>query len=773
MRRTSWAASGRTSSRSSRPGGDPNRSLPPFAGGAADQERGIPFLNANLNKRSIVLDVNDRADRETFKSLIDRADIFIEATPPGYLDSLGLGEAALRASNPGLVTVSITPFGQEGPYSHFIGGDAVAAAMSGLMMSQGDNERAPVVPPCQMSYQLAGIESAYLAVAAVRHRRRTGAGQRIDVSLQEALTFATVSSVARYSQRSEIATRPGTAGGASNIYRCRDGGYAALAIFMTGHWHVLTREWMEDPVLSEAEWDSSQYRTDNQDVAQVLIGEFVAQLDRDDFVAEAQRHGLACSPVNTFEDFVTSRHMRERGWFQMVEHPVAGRYEAPGPPVALERTPFSVRRPAPLLDQHRDEVLAELATVQPRGRTSPADPAAAGDAPLLEGIRVADITRAFAGPIGTMFLGFYGAEVVKVESSSLEANREPNRPVFADLNRNKVSCTIDLRSQDGKDLFKRLVAESDVVVDNFSAEVMRRFGLGWEDLRQVKPDIIQIGMPGMGSTGPLNSWVTYGNQLQAYTGLTLLWGHPDSEMSAHAKGVMPDYVGAAFVALSAAAAIEHRDRTGEGQFIEISQVDGQGALMGPPVLDYTINGNSWGSVGYDEPLTADLAPFGAYPCSHADNWIVVACESDEQWSAMKAVMGNPTWAENPDFADAAGRRANRDEIDHELAEWTRGFSPQQALRLLQGGGVPAGIAMNGEQLFSDVHLRSRSHLVEVDAPPWGVLTYQGLPALPARSKASAAVRAPWIGDHTDYVMKEVLRLSDDAIAAGREAGVIR
>ncbi len=755
------------------PGGDPNRSLPPFAGGTAGPERSIPFLNANLNKRSIVLDVNEAADRKNVRALIDRSDILIEATPPGYLDSIGLGETALRDSNPGLVTVSITPFGQDGPYSHYLSGDAIAAAMSGLMMSQGDNERAPVVPPCQMSYQLAGIESAYLAVAAVRHRRRTGSGQRIDVSLQEALTFATVSTVARYGQRSEIATRPGAAGGASNIYRCKDGRYAALAIFMTGHWRVLTRGWMEDPILSDDEWDSSQYRTDNQDVAQVLIGQFIEQFDRDEFVAEAQAHRLACSPVNTFEDFVTSQHMRERGWFRTVDHPIVGRYEAPGPPATLERTPFAISRPAPLLDQHRDEILAELTSVPPRGQTSAADPAAAPDAPLLEGIRVADITRAFAGPIGTMFLGFYGAEVVKVESTSLEANREPNRPVFADLNRNKISSTIDLRSQDGKDLFKRLVSKSDVVVDNFSAEVMRRFGLGWNDLRQIKPDIIQIGMPGMGSTGPLNSWVTYGNQLQAYTGLTLLWGHPESEMSAHAKGVMPDYVGAAFVALVSAAAIEYRDRTGEGQFIEISQVDGQGALMGPPVLDYTINGNSWNSVGYDEPLTANLAPFGAYPCSHPDSWIVITCESNQQWDALKAVMGAPTWAENPDFADLAGRRANRDEIDHEIAEWTRAFSPQQALRLLQGGSVPAGIAMNGEQMFNDIHLRHRSHLVEVDAPPWGVLTHQGLPAIPARSKASAAVRAPWIGDHNDYVLKDILELSDDAIKAWQEAGVIR
>ncbi|MDP6824368.1 MAG: CoA transferase [Dehalococcoidia bacterium] len=755
------------------PGGDPNRSLPPFAGETPDPERGIPFLNANLNKRSIVLDVNAPADQLTIKSLIDRADIVIEATPRGYLRSVGLDDDELRKLNPGLVTISITPFGQHGPYSDYLGGDAVAAAMSGLMMSQGDNERAPVVPPCQISFQIAGIESAYLALAAVRHRRQTGIGQRIDVSLQEALTFATVSAIPRYSQRSDIPTRPGPTGGAANIYRCKDGGHAALAIFMTGHWHVLTREWMEDPILSDPEWDNPQYRTDNQDLAQVLIGQHVEQFDRDEFVAECQKRGLACSPVNSFEDFVTSDHMRDRGWFQTINHPVVGAYQAPGAPVKLEKTPFSVSRPAPMLDQHREEIFSEIGSVPVKGVTTATDPSVSPDAAMLDGIRVADVTRAFAGPIGTMMLGFYGAEVVKVESASLEANREAFRPVFPDLNRNKLSCTVDLRSDGGKELFRQLVAVSDVVVDNFSAEIMRRLGLGWDDLRKFKPDIIQIGMPGMGSTGPLSRWVTYGNQLQAFSGLTLLWGHPESEMSAHAKGVVPDYVGAAFVAFSTAAAIEYRDRTGEGQFIEISQVDGQGAMMGPPILDYTINGNSWGSVGYDEPLTANLGPFSAYPCSHPDAWIVIACENDDQWAKLQAVMGGPTWAADPRFADLSGRRVNRDEVDHEIGEWTQAFTPQQALRLLQAGGVPAGIAMNGEQLFNDLHLRQRGHLVDVTEPPWGTLTHQGLPAIPEVSSASAAVRAPWLGDHNDYVFGDVLGMSSDDIKAQEESGAIR
>ncbi len=756
------------------PGGDPNRMHAPFAGDITDLERGIPFLNANLNRRSIVLDVVNDAERATLEKLIERADILVEATPPGHLAALGLDDDRLTSLNPSLITVSITPFGQSGPYSHFAANEAVVSAMSGVMMSQGDDARAPVVLPCQIGSQLAAVHGAYLAIAAMRHRRATGRGQRIDLSLQEALTYAGVSAIARYSQRSEIVTRQGSSGGPANIYRTKDGKYIQLAIFMTGHWRVFSRTWMEDAILSGDDWDSSQYRTDNEDLAQVLIQSFVEQYDRDEFVEEAQRRGLACCPVNTFEDFVTDDHMRQRDWFQTVTHPVVGEYQTPGQPFIMSATPWAQPRPAPLLDQHRDEILGEIADLQPRRETGTSAPnGPAPDTPLLDSVRVTDITRAFAGPIGTMFLGFYGAEVIKVESESLEANREPTRPLFPDMNRAKLSCTIDLRSDGGKELFRDLVRKSDVVVDNFSATVMRRLGFGYEELSAINPRIIQIGMPGMGTTGPLNDWVTYGNNLQAITGLSLLWGHPDSPMQSHAKGVIPDYVGAAFVALAAIAALAHRDVTGHGQAIEIAQVDGQGSVMGPAILDYTINNRIWGSVGYEEPMAAHYAPFGAYPCRYPDTWIVIACETDGQWRALTQVMGAPHMEDDLRFHDGAGRRTNRDEINHEITAWTQSFTPRQLLHMLQKVGVPAGIAMNGEDLYHDPHLRERGHVVQVTHSPWGLLSHQGLPAVPSLSRATAAKPAPWIGADNDYVYKSILELSDDDISNGVKSGVLR
>jgi len=752
------------------PGGSPDRLLPPFAGDIEGPDRGIPFLNANLNKRSIALDVPSTVDAERFASLLAAADLFVEATPPGELASLGFDDARLTALNPRLVRVSITPFGQWGPYSGYSGNDPVAAAMSGIMTNQGDDERSPVVLPCQMSYQIAAIEAAYLALAGLRHARATGAGQRIDVSLQEALTFANVQSVARYSQRSEVVKRPGKEGGAFNVYRCKDGKYVFLAIYFAAHWHELTRSWMNDAVLSEPEWDVGQYRTDNVDVVQMIIGEFAARFDAAEFVEEAQRRGLACTPVSDLAGFVGSEHMRERGWFQAVEHPVVGTYEAPGPPIILSRTPYRVSRPAPTLDQHREEILAELGSRAPAVPTTVVAPSKDGG--MLEGIRVADLTRVFVGPIGTQMLAFYGAEVVKVESADLPANRDTWRAIYPDMNRNKLSCTIDLRNEGGKELFKRLVDVSDVVVDNFSSGVMGRLGVGYEDLIKRKPGIIQIGMPGLGSTGPLRKWVTYGNSLQAYTGLVHLWGHPESPMEAHAKGTLPDYVGAAFMALATMAAIEYRDRTGEGQSLEICMVDGQGSLLGPAILDYTINGRAWGPVGYDEPLNARLSPYGCYPCRNPDTWVVIACESDDDWRSLVTAMREPPWVAEGRFDTHGARREHRDELDRHIAVWTAQLTPHQALRVLQTNGVPAGMVMNSEHLYHDPHLRARGHLVEIDEPPWGRLTHQGLPGIPSVSRASASSPTPWPGTDNAYVFGTILGMSADAIADGETSGAI-
>ena len=755
------------------PGGDPNRLLPPFAGNIEHFERSLTFIHANTNKRSIVLDLQRESDRETFAKLLASANLFVEATPLGYLEEFGFNDQRLREMFPALVIVSVTPFGRTGPYRHYKGSDAIANATGGFLFGQGDNAKGQCTAPSHLAYQMAGAMAAMLALAGIRHARETGAGQRIDVSLQEALTFTNSSSIARYTRENRLERRPGGkayGGAGTNIYRCKDGRYVHFTTNMPHMWKEFAQNWMTDKSLAGPEWENPRYRDAHADEVARAFGNFIGQFNADDFANQAQARHLAAAPLNTIGQFVECEQNRVREWLQEVDHPVIGKYKAPGEPMRFSLTPMRVRRPAPLLDQQRKEILAELEKLSPNPSGNSRDNTARQ--PMLNGLRMADLTQQYAGPLGTALLAYYGMEVVKIETGTI-SSKEREAAVHACMNRAKLGCTLNLRNPDGKELFKQLVAKSDVVVDNFSSGVLERLGFSFEVLQKINPGIVQAVMPGWGLSGPLKSWVAWGWQLLAYTGIMRLWGYPDSPMETRCKIAWPDRVGSVTMALGVLAALEYQSRTGKGQFIEAGMLEAQGSMMGPAILDYTVNGNEWDAMGYREVLGEAYAPYGCYPCYGVDNWIIIACAGDEQWQTMVSVIGKSSWAADPHFASKSGRKEHRDELDRMLSEWAHKYTAKQLFRMLQEAGIGAGIPSSGEDLFHDIHLRSRGHIVESEAQPWGKITHHGLPGIPSMSAASAARPAPWIGAHNAEVFGRILGLSEERIEELKKAEAIK
>ena len=756
------------------PGGDRNRMLPPFAGNIEHPERSLTFINANTNKRGIVLDLERESDREIFAKLLGSANLFVEATPVGYLEKYRFDDERLKQINGSLVTASLTPFGRTGPYRYYKGSDAIANATGGFLYGQGDNTKGQCTAPSHLAYQVAAAMAAMLALAGIRHARLTGAGQRIDVSLQEALTFTNSSSIARYSRENRLERRPGAkayGGAGTNIYRCKDGRYVHFTTNMPHMWKEFAQNWMSDKSLAGPEWENPRYRDEHaQDVAKGFA-EFIGGFNADDFANEAQSRHLAAAPLNTIGQFVNCEQNRVREWMQEIEHPVIGKYKAPGAPMRMSLAPMRVRRPAPLLDQHRKEILAELETVVSNTRVNGTNETEARR-PMLAGLRMADLTQQYAGPLGTELLAYYGMEVVKIETGTI-ASKEREAAVHACMNRAKLGCTINLRTPEGKELFKQLVAKSDVVVDNFSSGVLARLGFSFDALREVNPGIVQVVMPGWGLTGPLKSWVAWGWQLLAYTGIMRLWGYPDSPMETRCKIAWPDRVGSVTMALGVLAALEYQARTGKGQFIEAGMLEAQGSMMGPAILDYTVNRNEWDAMGYGEILGARYAPYGCYPCYGTDNWIIIACASDEEWQSMVKLIGKSSWAADSKFATLAGRREHRNDLDQKLSEWTPKYTAKQLFRMLQQSGIAAGIPSSGEDLFHDIHLRARGHIVETEAQPWGKMTHHGLPGIPSLSAADAARPAPWIGAHNDQVFGEILGLTKERIEELKQIEAIK
>ena len=757
------------------PGGDPNRWLPPFAGDTEHPERSLPFINANTNKRSIVLDLkNNSEDRELFAKLLGSAQLCVEATPLGYLENFGFTDEEFRNKYPSLVIVSLTPFGRNGPYRHYKGSDAIANACGGFLFGQGDDTKGQCTAPSHLAYQVAACVAATLGLAGIRHARLAGIGQRVDLSLQEALTFTNSSSVARYTRENRLERRPGSknyGGAGTNIYRCKDGRYVHFTTNMPHMWREFAQNWMTDSTLAGPEWENAKYREAHSEEVSKAFGDFIAQFTADEFANEAQRRHLAAAPLNTVGEFVDCEQVKAREWLQEIDHPVIGRYRAPGFPMRLSLTPMRVRRPAPLLGQHQKEIVVELAR-----RIPPVEEPVVLDGrvrrPMLEGLRMADLTQQYAGPLGTEILAYYGMEVIKVESNAV-ASKDREAAVHADMNRAKLGCTINLRHPEGKDLFKQLIAVSDVVVDNFSSGVLERLGFSFDTLQQINPRIVQAVMPGWGLTGPLKSWVAWGWQLLAYNGVMRIWGYPESPTESRCKIAWPDRVGAVTMTLGVLAALEYQHRRGQGQFVEAAMLEAQGAMMGPAILDYTVNGREWDAMGYGEILGEAYAPYGCYPCRGEDTWVIIACASDEEWQNMIGLIGESSWAADRRFSQKNGRKKHREELDRRLSEWTRKWTPRQAFRLLQEAGVAAGIPMSGEDLYYDIHLRERGHIVETDAAPWGKITHHGMPGIPSLSHATAARPAPWIGAHNNQVFNQILGLSSEKIEELKTSGAIK
>jgi crotonobetainyl-CoA:carnitine CoA-transferase CaiB-like acyl-CoA transferase len=750
------------------PQGDPARQMAPFAGDIQDLERSLYFLNFNANKRSVVLDFETDDGRESLRKLASSADVLVEGFTPGYLDGLGLGYETLSQVNPALVFASVTPFGQTGEYAKFQGAELVTQAMGGLLYIQGDDNKPPCYAPCDQASQLASLHAAYGALTALKVRSQTGRGQHVDVSMQDVVGHL-LFSVAQYAFSHEIIRRTGaTATIAPNgYYACKDG-YASLAIFFPHHWNTML-EWMDIEALKDPIWQDLDFRRSNPDIVNMFVSEFISGFTVDDFVREGQARHLTVSGMSTMQGFVKDEHINSRDFFRNVSHPDIGDYATTGAPYRLSGTPWASLRPAPTLGQHTEEVMAEGS--RPINSSETTDNSTIHGCPL-SGVRIVDFARVWAGPYATRYLGDLGAEVIKVENENfLDGGRisPDSSPMFSEINRSKLGVTVNFREADGADLIRELVSVSDVVLDNFAAGVLDRRGLGYDDLRKIRPDIIMISMPGYGNDGPYSSYVAYGQSLMAYAGLSMLWGFPDSPVDTRPSVHYSDFISAAHGAFVLMAALEHRAQTGEGQYIEIPQAETLAATMGVALLDLSVNGRSWDAIGNRSP---SFAPHGCYPCRGDDQWCAISCLTDDHWNALSEAMDAPELVSDPRFECLDARLQNQDALDEIIGNWTQAFTPHQVMWNLQSVGVPAGVVQNGEQLYHDMHLRSRDFIQRIEHSGWRTLEHSGIPVKLSDTPGAIVRGLPGLGQHNSSVFGDLLGVESAELDRMASAGVL-
>lgn len=401
----------------------------------------------------------------------------------------------------------------------------------------------------------------------------------------------------------------------------------------------------------------------------------------------------------------------------------------------------------------------------------------------LEGVRVADFCWVWAGPYSTMLLANLGAEVIKVEGHKRTdltrhgvvwplpdpAPQElpPNQGMSLNsVNMNKKSVTLDFTKPEGVELAKRLAAMCDIVVDNMRAGAMIRLGLGYEELRKLRPDIIVVSASSRGQQGPHKDYAGYATIHQAVGGGAYTTGYPDGEPSTSGGDV--DLINATTTAYAALAALYHRMQTGEGQFIDYSQCEGVSSMIGDQLLGYELSSEVPERMGNSHPK---YAPHNVYRCWGVDHWLALEVHSDEEFAALSNIIGMPELAKDPRFADMASRKENEAELDRIIEEWTRQRDRDWMANEFCQAGIAAAPSRDWRDLYADPHLRARNVFVTVDHPELGKLELVGAPwkmsdyEMPERY-------APLLGEHNDYVLQELLGLSEAEVAELRRNDVI-
>ncbi|MFC1904287.1 CaiB/BaiF CoA transferase family protein [Chloroflexota bacterium] len=387
---------------------------------------------------------------------------------------------------------------------------------------------------------------------------------------------------------------------------------------------------------------------------------------------------------------------------------------------------------------------------------------------ILEDIRILDFTWVLVGPYATRILADFGAEVIKVQPLMPEAPDRFDRGYYNTWNRNKLGITLNLNEPQGVALAKKLVGISDAVVENFAPRVMANWGLDYPRLKELKPDIIMLSMSTMGQTGPWRDYTGFGPTVHAFSGMTYLTAYPDKPPAGLGFSYA-DHVAGMMACLALLGALEYRQRTGEGQYIDVSQVEAMTSLLGSAILEYGASGKPVEPVGNS---STEAAPHGVYRCRGDDRWCAIAVFTDDEWQGFKRALGDAPWLEDERFVSLSGRLENAEELDKLVEAWTKEHTAEEVMALLQEHWVAAGVVQNASDLANDPQLKERGFFIELNHPEMGKTISDATPIRLSENPARYRRAAPVLGQDNDYVYRQLLGMSQKELDKLKEQGII-
>jgi crotonobetainyl-CoA:carnitine CoA-transferase CaiB-like acyl-CoA transferase len=744
-----------------RPGGAASRACVPLHDGVS-----LHFAWRNANKRGATLDLASAAGRARLDALLASCDVLLESTDARERTAHALAPAALAAAHPHLVHVSLTDFGQTGPYADWVASDAVLEAMSGMIFKAGLPTKPPLIPPVPLAHDVASVTAAFATLLALWQRRAAGFGQHLDFSLLLGTAQTTDWSFPNASLLREkglpvMEVRNGS-GPVYTIYKCK-GGYVRLVVLSPRQWRAMW-EWLGKPEeFADPHWEQFPARLMNADLLTKRYEAHFAELTMEEVSAEAQRRGIVCTPVLRPGEVLENVHLRSRGTFVEAQ-------AAPGLPsgpiasgfLSLDGVRQGFRSPAPAAGQ---DDLADFSDGAPK-RAAPSGPRPAPALPLA-GLRVLDFGIGGVGVEASRLLAEYGADVIKIESRTYPdfirtVTGGWTSPSFVSSSRSKRSFGVNVKQPAGLAALKQLIARADVIIENSATGTMDDMGVGWETVQALNPRCVMVSSQLLGQRGAWKDWIGYGPSTQPIGGLVHLWNYADQDFPAGSGAIFPDHLAGRVCALAALAALLRRERTGVGGLAEVAQIEAVTGMLAELLLK---EGLAPGSVKPRGNRSEQGAPWGAYPCAGEQQWCVISVRSDAEWRALCAAMGEPGLAGDARFASASGRLAAQDELDARICAWTRAQGKREVAALLQRHGVPCGPMLTGTDQLDDPHYQAWGYARFVEQPGVGRMALEG-PAFAASGMSDVAIApAPELGAHTREIARTLLGMSDAQIEA--------
>ncbi|MCH2657000.1 MAG: CoA transferase [Dehalococcoidia bacterium] len=760
--------------------GSPLREAP------GDTPFSAPFEYLAMYKQSITpkLDQYGLPDSE----ILNSADIIIEEFD-GNLNNELKRLSEIQKKNSHAIIVVCSPFGLTGPYKNFCSSDLINWAMSGYAFITGKPNRTPLQGGGPWCSYVAGTTAAVGALSAARANRFSKQSEIVDVSVFEAMAALHQWSFVLYTHQGVVKQRSGNYHAESHhplgLLACKDG-WVAIAVSLAQQWENFCLAIEQPELLIDPKFRSGGLRFDNANELNKLITPWLNERTQDEIVSHLQKWSVPASPVLSIEETLKEPQLKHRN-FWIERKDLKKNIYSPSLPVKMQTTPNSPAV-APKLGEHNAQIKSLVSAKQKTGKKP-----VINDLPLA-GMRVLELSIAWAGPLTGRFLADLGADVIRIEHrnsrgigippggftelvtgkestqdwkwgelappdirSGIYPDADPGeRPwnrqgTLNKMHRNKRSLCIDLKTEEGKKIFRELTKQSDIVLNNYRPRAMERLGLDYKNLKVINEKIICMTMSGYGATGPLRDHASFGPILEAHSGFAMMTGYGDG-IPMKLGAAFPDGVAGLVGAYALLDALHEREVSGQGQNIDLSQLETYLSIAGEKILSSSFTQKAPTATGNRSEI---FAPQGFYPCKGNDNWVALTIKNEQSWSKFIDLINNSE-LKNTALVNLNERQKQHDLIDKAISLWTSTKDKFEVMQKLQKIGIPAGVVMKNSDMVNNAHLRERKFIVPINQTDVGIREFPGFPIHFNNIQNIEFRTAPNLGAHNQEIIEELL-----------------